>query len=418
MSRFNRLVTMILGAVIGAAALFLPGSLHAGNSSSHAPILIQSDSDFLSCGCVTGGSGTPDSPYIIGPWSINNASADAVRIDGTHLSGSFVLYNLTIAGSQTGPYNGIVLKHINPAGTQKIIAKVIGSQTSIINRNIGILVDSSSYVTLDGGGANPNGAGIISPAGAINQNISGAIDIENSSNVTVTGWQMSANGQDQQPDWITLDPALDHWGVGGVRLFGVTHSLIDHNAANNCTSISYSLFNSSGNTVSNNTADYPFVANFIVSDGSSNNILTGNVAGTGDFFGILVADPLPNTPTLSLYGSSHDNLINNNISHSNGPTGNEIKSGTSPAFLGGIAILNGTYNNKILNNQDWSSTGGDLVWAQVVPDSTSAIGVVTYPPILHCNVTASEGGGGIAKLNGNVWSGNSAKLIDPCIPAQ
>ena len=107
--------------------------------------------------------------------------------------------------------------------------------------------------------------------------------------------------------------------------------------------------------------------NFIVTDGSSYNLLTGNVASTGDFFGYLVADPLPSTPTLATYGPSHDNAVVGNVSHTDGPTGNEIKAGVVPAFLGGFVVLNGTYNNQILNNQDWASTGTGYAWAQAVP---------------------------------------------------
>jgi len=125
--------------------------------------------------------------------------------------------------------------------------------------------------------------------------------------------------------------------------------------ANNCTSISYSLFDSSYNTVSNNTADYPFTMNFLLADGSSYNLVTGNVASTGDFIGYMVADALPGTWSLAKFGASHDNVFSNNISHSDGPTGREINAGIVPAFLGGFVVLNGTYNNTIQNNQDWSS---------------------------------------------------------------
>jgi hypothetical protein len=284
---------------------------------------------------------------------------------------------------------------------------------------VGILVTNSSYVTLDGQGENPNGPGIGSNgAGTINKNSSGAIDVENSSQILVEGWQMSANGVDNQPDWITLDPSITHWGVGGVRFFGVSNSIIDHNATNNCTNNSYSLFSSSHNTVSNNTADYPFTMNFIVTAGSSYNLLTSNVASTGDFFGYLVADPLPGTATLATYGPSHDNAVVGNVSHTDGPTGAEKKADVVPAFLGGFVVLNGTYNNQMLNNQDWASTGNGFVWAQAVPNSGTPIGVSTYPPVIHCNVTASEGGGGIANLNGNIWQRNSFQKIDPCIPPQ
>ncbi len=202
-----------------------------------------------------------------------------------------------------------------------------------------------------------------------------------------------------------------------MRFFGVTDSTIDHNAANNCTSVSYSLFASSGNTISNNTADYPFTMNFLITDGSSYNTVTGNVASTGDFIGLMIADPLPGTPTLAEFGAAHDNVVVGNVVHGDGPTGNEVKAGVVPAFLGGIVVLNGTYDNLIAGNQLWANTGGDLVWAQAVPAATP-IGVLDAPPAVDCNVTVSEGGGGPASFNGNVWTGNTVRTVVPCITQQ
>ena len=90
----------------------------------------------------------------------------------------------------------------------------------------------------------------------------------------------------------------------------------------------------------------------------------------------------------------------------------------APSFVGGIVVLNGTYNNTIVDNTAWASAGGSLVWAQAIPDSSTPIGVKIEPPILHCNVTVSEGGGGIGNLNGNSWTGNTIQAQDICIPAQ
>ena len=204
--------------------------------------------------------------------------------------------------------------------------------------------------------------------GTINKNFTGAIDIENSTNVIVKGWQFSANGQDNTPDWITFDPSLANWGVGAVRLFGSSNSLIDHNAANNCTTVSFPIFNSSHNTISNNTADYPFTSNLLITDGSSYNTASKNDFGTADFVGILIADPLPGTSTLAQYGPSHGNLIQGNLDHTDGPTGNERHGGIAPSFVGGIVILNGTYNNTILGNQVIAAAGSGLAWAQAIPD--------------------------------------------------
>jgi hypothetical protein len=406
--------------LIVAAALTLAGTgVAAAEGALHPPISIQSDMGFSNCSCVTSGAGTTSSPYVIGPMSINSVAGDAVYIDGTSLTKSFVLSNLTIAGASAQNSHGIVLVHINPTGTQSIIAAVQGKATSIQHFDVGVYIANSNYVTLDGDGENPKGAGIgETGAGTINKHRTGAIDVETSSNITIRGWQMSASGPSFQPDWVTLDPSVAKWAVGGVRFFGVTNSVIDHNAFNNCTDNSVSLFASNSNTVSNNTADYPFTMNFLVADGSSYNLLSGNVASTGDFIGYMIADPLPGTDTLTLYGPSHDNVMTGNISHSDGPTGTEIHSGVAPAFLGGFVILNGAYNNHILNNQDWASQGAGFAWAQAVPTPLTSIGVANYPPALHCNVTASDGGPGLANLNGNVWSGNVTKTIDPCIPAQ
>jgi hypothetical protein len=398
------------------ALLLASGVALGADKGAHGPIVIQNDSDFNTCSCVLGGDGSESHPFVIGPWAINKVDGVAVLIDGTNLTKSFVIWNLTVGGNGANSSTGIELKNLNQ-GANHLFAAVEGVQTTIQAIGVGIVVDRSNDVTLDGGGANPNGAGIVaSGAGTINHNLIGGIDVENSSGILVRGWQLSANGQDGHPDWIGFDPSLANWGVGGVRFFGVNNSSIDHNASNNCTSISYSLFNSSYNTVSYNTADYPFTMNFLVTDGSTYNVLSNNVAGTADFIGYLVADPLPGTATLATYGPTHNNTLNGNSSHADGPTGAEIKAGIAPAFVGGFVVLNGTFNNVITNNQD--SPGVGFVWAQAVPSVASPIGVVSYPPLLHCNVTASEGGDGVANRNGNIWAGNQFRMIDPCLPAQ
>ena len=411
---------VVLIAVVAISAFRASVGVAHAQGGQHAPIVIQSDSDFTTCSCVVRGSGSTADPYLIGPWTINNVNGAAVSIDGTALTQSFELFDLTIAGNSTATDTGIVLNHINPGGSQSMVARVYGEQTSIQNNTVGILVEHSSYVTLDGAGENPDGPGIAATgAGTINKNSSGAIDVENSSHITIEGWQTSSNGPSINPDWVTLDPGISNWAVGGVRFFGVSNSTIDHNAANNDTDVSYSLFDSSHNLVSNNTADYPFTMNYLVADGSSYNTISGNEGSTGDFIGLLVADPLPGTTTLATFGPSHDNMISGNTIHSDGPPGYELQPvSIVPAFLGGIVVLNGTYHNTIQHNQTWASAGSDLAWAQAVPDSTSAIGVQTYKPALHCNVTATEGGGGVSHLNGNVWTGNTFKTIDPCLPGQ
>jgi len=348
--------------------------------------------------------------------SVTNLRGDGVHIDGSTLTKSFVLYNVT-ANKNAG--NGITLNHINTAGGSTVVAKIYGGHTTANNNVWGVRVENSRGVTLDGVGVNSGGPGVAASGFATaNTNRLGGIDLENSSNITVRGWQMNANGSDSAPDWITFDPSTSRWSGGALRMFGVTGSTIDHNAANNSVDGHFMLFDSSANTISNNTAGYPYTMNFLLTDGSSHNTLTGNDAWDGDYAGVLVADPLPGSATLNQYGTTHDNTITHNNIHSNGPTGAELKAGLVPAFLGGIVLLNGTYDNSVADNSTYASTGTDLAWAQAVPDASTPIGVKTYKPLLHCNVTAYDGPGSPPAFGGNVWSGNTYKTIDPCLPSQ
>src|SRR5262249_31007048 len=187
--------------------------------------------------------------------------------------------------------------------------------------------------------------------------------------------------------------------------FNVNDSVIDHNAANNDTSISYSLFASRDNQVTWNTADYPFSMNILVTAGSSKNLIDHNQLGTADFIGILVADPLSGQPGASF--RTKDNTISNNVVHSSGPTGREVMEEIVPDFVGGIVLLNSTSGNRINGNQLWSNTGTDLKWAQVTLDPNSPIGVRFFPNTAVCN-------GPLPPFNGNVWSGNVVRTEDIC----
>lgn len=410
----------VVGRRLAAGSVVVLGALSSGApalaSSAHAPISITSDAGFVSCGCVASGNGSTSNPYVIGPLSVTNPSGDGVSVDGTKLTKSFVLYDVT-ANKNAG--NGIELNHINAGTGPAILAKVYGAQTTANNNTWGVRVENSSGIRLDGVGVNAAGPGVANSGFATaNGNTLGGIDLEKSSNITVTGWQLNANGSDSAPDWITLDPSTSYWSGGALRMFGVTGSTIDHNAANNSSDGHFMLFDSSANTISNNTGGYPYTMNFLLTDGSSYNTVTGNDAWDGDYVGVLVADPLPGSSTLSQYGPTHDNTITANNIHTNGPTGVEQKAGLVPAFVGGIVLLNGTYNNSVTNNSTYASTGTDLGWAQAVPDPSTPIGIKTYPPLLHCNVSAYDGPGSPAAFGGNVWHGNTYKTIDPCLPVQ
>ncbi|MFI5166523.1 MAG: hypothetical protein ACHQQS_07890 [Thermoanaerobaculales bacterium] len=73
--------------------------------------------------------------------------------------------------------------------------------------------------------------------------------------------------------------------------------------------------------------------------------------------------------------------------------------------------------NATGNSRGIALTNINRLGQQAIAAATP-INVVNAPPPVACNVAASEGGGGISTQNGNVWTGNAAKLIDSCITQQ
>jgi len=158
-------------------------SRHAAVRPVHTipPIRISGNADLTppgsasGCKCAMLVNGT----WVIGPWSINAAPWDGVVIDGVTVP--FVLRNMTITNSGGA---GIHLKNIHPF--YKSIA-MSGGQTSIQNNLVGILVESSSNLILEGVGSSPGST-------SVNANRSGAVILENSSSITVKELQVDTPG--------------------------------------------------------------------------------------------------------------------------------------------------------------------------------------------------------------------------------
>src|SRR5215469_6460417 len=70
---------LVVVSIVAAAVFYaFPAVASSPGANAHAAITITSNAGFTSCGCVTSGSGTAGSPYVIGPWAI------AAPSGGTH----------------------------------------------------------------------------------------------------------------------------------------------------------------------------------------------------------------------------------------------------------------------------------------------------------------------------------------------
>lgn len=86
-------------------------STNATAYTSHAPILIEGDSQFTAANGVTDGSGGSGDPYVIEGWSINATAADAITIRNT--TAHFIIRGVYIYSDTTPSFgDGVILKNL------------------------------------------------------------------------------------------------------------------------------------------------------------------------------------------------------------------------------------------------------------------------------------------------------------------
>ena len=159
--------------------------------TSHSPIFIGSDSEFVSANGVTEGSGTASNPYIIENWDIDASTTDGIIIVSTRAY--FVIRNVVVHdGGST--YYGIWLWNVTNG-------EVLAVNTT---RNcIGIAIDSSSGNIVSGSTAANNtwgvylwsSNGIVVSGNKITNNRNNGITLDlSSSDNTVSGNEVTLNG--------------------------------------------------------------------------------------------------------------------------------------------------------------------------------------------------------------------------------
>lgn len=159
MSRHLRNAALVVASLMLALAVSTPAAWAASTPPPHAAITISSDADFQNCACVTSGSGTATSPYVIGPWTITGPSSGgwAVKVDN---SNGTVTKFFKISGISIG-YNDI--NHDDPLiWIVKVTQATVISSLTANQDGTGVRLDSVANVSMDNIVVNlMNGLGVI-----------------------------------------------------------------------------------------------------------------------------------------------------------------------------------------------------------------------------------------------------------------
>jgi hypothetical protein len=156
---------VVLSILVVGVLFALPAAPSSAGTGAHAAITITSDAGFATCGCVTSGSGTAASPYVIGPWAIaapsGGASGWSVKIDNSQglITDYFAIFGISSTYNDTNTTDpAIWLVDVTTATT---ISGTSANPTGGNDLGIGIELDGSSGISIDGVSYNKgNGTGV------------------------------------------------------------------------------------------------------------------------------------------------------------------------------------------------------------------------------------------------------------------
>jgi hypothetical protein len=285
---------LLLGATAVAFAAGSVAPSYAGTVGQHLGILITSNADFQSCGCVTSGSGTATHPYVIGPWAITAPNAQGSAITVENVTSYFTITGISTNYGDSNPADPVI--HLvgvsQPTNVSNVSANADGT---------GVQIDSSSNITLD--------------SISVNKMVGAGLVIMNSSNVTTSNSKYKATADGESPH---NEDGLYAYNSSGLHIGGV--AACPQSGA--C-----------------NTFDYD--SGWGVYLQQSSNVTIDNASANADDTGGYVLD-----------GSSHVNL-GNSTAEAGGPicisvNGQKVPTGyANTDLVGGLMLVNNASYNTI-----------------------------------------------------------------------
>jgi len=246
--------------------------------TSHDPIYIYGNDNFIPANGVVGGSGTAGDPYIIEGWDIIAENANGIEIRNTDVY--FIIRDCYVHDGRAAQEFGIYLSGVKNG---KIYSNILKNN----EHGIGLSDSSSNFVSKNTVEKNLNGIYLfVSVSNLISNNIvennDGGIDLYFSST-----------------NFISNNACMNN--EYGIRLFDSSNNILSSNACESNAVDGICLSTSSNNTLSNNACESNYYG--IRLSGSSNNLVSNNNVEI-------------NTHGISL-GHSDNNMISNNIVEKN-----------------------------------------------------------------------------------------------------
>lgn len=298
--------------------------VHAASTN----VVITSDADFLSCGCLSGGSGTSANPYLISGLTIFTDSAPGILVDNTNgnITKYFNITADTIQGSSApSSFPGVEFVNVDGLGA------ITGSRNTFNRNQYGIALENSSHILVDGVSS--------STGSTINNNGVAGILINGGGSNTISNITVNHNG-------IGIPENFFNGGVG-INFTSTTANMVTNVVLSEDAFAGMVLSSSSSNTINSISVHYPDFYGVVI-DGGSGNTIQNSAIQTCDYVAIWLRD-----------GTSGNTVVGNFFS-GNGPTGKETTDGIVPYFSTALYLSSGASSNMVKNNTFGFNGGGSI----------------------------------------------------------
>ena len=236
-------------------------------ATTHAPIRINSNSDFTAPNGVNSGSGTFADPYIINNWII-----DATGFGCGIYIGNTTKYVVIKNCHLTNASGFYAVTYYYDVGTYLFSGEnVTVADNNITNNNYGgILLDDSSYNTIDNNNITDTKRGI-----SISNSYNNNITHNNVSDNTVFGISLYSSSYNNN----VTDNNVTTSGTYGIRLVTTSNNNITNNNAINNYGMGIYLYSSSYNDIIENNINNNSYGVYLTSSSTNNDIYHNNFIG-------------------------------------------------------------------------------------------------------------------------------------------
>jgi len=323
--------------------------------TTHAPIIIDGDTNFSATVLVEGwsGNGSHANPYVIESLDIDHGGSAEVCINIINTRVHFIVRNCVLTGANVSPGSGLHLNNVtngeiinnictnNSYGIVLILSNssIVANNTCTNSNNKGVVLSSSSSNTVTNNTCTNNNYGVTLSSTSINNVVTDNTCTSNNFGITLGS---------TSKDNVVTDNTCNSNNYGIVTSSSTNNTMIVNNTCNDNLLYGIYVLLSSSNTVVNNTCTNNTQYGIFIEAGYYN-VVVNNTCSSNQF-GVMLTSGVNSTVANNICTNNYDSGIHLLHSRSNTMVNNTCRDNIQYGIYIDASNFNTVANNTCSNN--------------------------------------------------------------------